>query len=219
MLKHILRRYLQKQYFKYFVSYTWEGSPIKYFQPSFFHPSLTTLSHEQRKFQGDKGDGLSSGQSLLQWITPVLQSTTPVLLSTTPVLLCTTQYYASTTKYYSSTTKYYASTTKYYASTTTYYSSTQSTMPVLQRTTPVLCLPRKYCACHANNVPANSPNTVPATQMNVVDDLRHIWTFISNARRQSSHPPTSPNTAPATQNERHPWSTSLSNVISNAWSK
>ena len=62
MLKHILRRYLQKQYFKYFVSYTWEGSPIKYFQPSFFHPSLTTLSHEQRKFQGDKGDGLSSGQ-------------------------------------------------------------------------------------------------------------------------------------------------------------
>ena len=36
-------------------------------------------------------------------------------------------------------------------------------------------------------------------KMNVLDDLRHIWNVISNARSQSSHPPTSPNTAPATK--------------------
>ena len=39
--------------------------------------------------------------------------------------------------------------------------------------------------------------------MNVINDLRHIWNFISNARRKWSHPPTSPNTAPATQYLSH----------------
>ena len=40
-------------------------------------------------------------------------------------------------------------------------------------------------------------------KMNVINDLRDIWNFISNARRKWSHPPTSPNTAPATQYLSH----------------
>ena len=45
-------------------------------------------------------------------------------------------------------------------------------------------------------------------KMNVINDLRDIWNFISNARRKWSHPPTSPNTAPATQYLSHQGSAS-----------
>ena len=68
-----------------------------------------------------------------------------------------------------------------------------------------------------------APNTAPATKsdaprslqphqilrlprkMNLMDDVRHIWNVIYNARSNRHHPPTSPNTAPATQNESHAW--------------
>ena len=36
-------------------------------------------------------------------------------------------------------------------------------------------------------------------KINVINDLRHIWNLISNARSKWSHPPTSPNTAPVTK--------------------
>ena len=140
--------------------------------------------------------------------TPVLQNITPVLLvgqSTTPVLLSTTKYYASTTLYYKvllqyysvlqSTSKYYKvvllCTTKYYNVLLRYYFETSFTMRRASKVTlqphQILRLPRK---------------------MNVINDLRDMWNFISNARRKWSHPATSPNTAPATQNARQQWSAS-----------
>ena len=44
--------------------------------------------------------------------------------------------------------------------------------------------------------------------MNVINDLRHIWILISNARSKQNQPGTSPNIASATQNECHQWSAS-----------
>ena len=78
----------------------------------------------------------------------------------------------------------------------------------------------KYCACHAKSVssmicvtdetsfPMRGASEVTLQphqivrlprKMNVINDLRHIWNLISNARSKESHPPTSPNTAPATK--------------------
>ena len=164
---------------------------------------------------------------VLQRTTPVLLCTTKyysgttlyykVLLCTRPVLLCTTQYY----NVLLCTTKYYASTTLYYASTTTYYSGTtlkRHLQCAAQQESPPNFT--KYCACHAKwmssmicvtyetSFPMRGASKVTLQphqilrlprKMNVVDDLRHIWNVISNARSQSSHPPTSPNTAPATK--------------------
>ena len=50
-------------------------------------------------------------------------------------------------------------------------------------------------------------------KMNVINDLRHIWNVISNARSQSSHPPTSPNTAPATKSWRSRFARKLPEVL------
>ena len=164
---------------------------------------------------------------VLQRTTPVLLCTTKyysgttlyytVLLCTRPILLCTTQYY----NVLLCTTKYYASTTLYYASTTTYYSGTtlkRHLQCAAQQESPPNFT--KYCACHAKwmspmicvtyetSFPMRGASKVTLQphqilrlprKMNVVDDLRHIWNVISNARSQSSHPPTSPNTAPATK--------------------
>ena len=43
-------------------------------------------------------------------------------------------------------------------------------------------------------------------KMQVINDLRHIWNVISNARSNKRQPATSPTAAPATQNECHQWS-------------
>ena len=87
----------------------------------------------------------------------------------------------------------------------------------------------KYCACHAkcksSMICVTYETSFPMRgarkgtlqphqilrlprKMQVINDLRHIWNVISNARSQSSHPPTSPNTAPATQNASQQWSAS-----------
>ena len=152
---------------------------------------------------------------VLQRTTPVLLCTTKyysgttlyykVLLCTTPVLLCTTQYY----NVLLCTTKYYASTTLYYASTTTYYSGTtlkRHLQCAAQQESPPNFT--KYCACHAKwmssmicvtyetSFPMRGASQVTLQphqilrlprKMNVVDDLRHIWNVISNARSQSSY--------------------------------
>ena len=43
-------------------------------------------------------------------------------------------------------------------------------------------------------------------KMQLINDLRHIWNVISNARSNKRQPATSPTAAPATQNECHQWS-------------
>ena len=84
----------------------------------------------------------------------------------------------------------------------------------------------KYCACHAKwiswmmSVTYETSFTMRGAtgitlqphqilrlphKMNLMDDVRHIWNVIYNARSNRHHPPTSPNTAPATQNESHAW--------------
>ena len=146
------------------------------------------------------------------------------------------QYYKVLLQYYSSTTKYYASTTcrtKYYSSTTQYYKVLRQYYSVLQSTTPVLLCTTKYykvvllCTTKYYNVllryyfetsftmrRASKVTLQPhqilrlPRKMNVINDLRDMWNFISNARRKWSHPATSPNTAPATQNASHHWSAS-----------
>ena len=50
-------------------------------------------------------------------------------------------------------------------------------------------------------------------KMNLINDLRHIWNVISNARSQSSHPPTSPNTAPATKSWRSRFARKIPEVL------
>ena len=130
-----------------------------------------------------------------------------VLRSTTPVLLCTRKYYNVLLQYYSvlqSTTPVPVCTTKYYASTTLYYSGT-----TLKRH--LQCAAQqesasnftKYCACHAKwmssricvtyetSFPMRGASEVTLQphqilrlprKMNVLNDLRHIWNLISNAR-------------------------------------
>ena len=87
----------------------------------------------------------------------------------------------------------------------------------------------KYCTCHtksmssvicvtyetafpmrrASEVTLQPPQILRLPRkMNVINDLRHGWNLISNARSKWSHPATSPNSAPATQNECHQWSAS-----------
>ena len=159
----------------------------------------------------------------------VLQSTTPVLLqyfsilqSTTLVLQSTTQYYASTTLYYpvlQRTTLYYKvlqrttpvllCTTKDYASITLYYKV------VLLCTTKYYNVLLRYYFETSLTMRGASKVTLQPHQirrlprkMNVINDLRDMWTFISNARRKWSHPATSSNTAPATQNASQQWSAS-----------
>ena len=93
--------------------------------------------------------------SVLQSTTPVLPQYYSVLQSTTPVLLCTTKYYASTT---SVLCQYYNVLPRYYFETScTMRGATRGTVQLHQ----ILRLPRK---------------------MNVINDLRHIWNLISNAR-------------------------------------
>ena len=63
--------------------------------------------------------------------------------------------------------------------------------------------------------PPTSPNSAPATQNEC-----HQWSASPVKRHfQCAEQVKSPNSAPAMQNECHQWSASLSNVISNAWSK
>ena len=78
----------------------------------------------------------------------------------------------------------------------------------------------KYCTCHSKwmssmicvtyetSFPMRGASKVTLQphqilrlprKMNVINDLRHIWNVISNARSKQSHHPTSPNTAPATK--------------------
>ena len=45
-------------------------------------------------------------------------------------------------------------------------------------------------------------------KMQLINDLRHIWNVISNARSNKRQPATSPTAAPATQNASHQWSAS-----------
>ena len=163
---------------------------------------------------------------LLQYYSNVLLCTTEYYASTTPVLLCTTKYYSSTTLCYKVLLQYHS----VLQSTTPVLERTSPTGTTLKRH--LQCAARqespsnftKYCACHAQwmtsmicvtyetSFPMRGASKVTLQhhrilrlprKMNVINDLRDIWNFISNGRRKWSHPPTSPNTAPATQYLSH----------------
>ena len=120
----------------------------------------------------------------------VLQRTTPGLQSITPVLLCTTKYYSllqSITPVLLCTTKYYSSSTPVLLQ---YYSALQSTTPVkrqyysvLQSTMPVLVQYYEVLVRGASEVTLQPHQILRLPRkMNVINDLRHIWNLISNAR-------------------------------------
>ena len=142
--------------------------------------------------------------------TPVLLCTTKtynVLLQYySNVLLRTTTYYSRTTKYYSSTTLYYEvllCTTKYYSSTTLYYKVLRQYYSVLPRTTLYYKVLRQYYKVLRQyynvllryyfetsfTMRGASKVTLQPHQilrlprkMQAINDLRHIWNVISNAR-------------------------------------